>query len=57
MDVLVLFMVCLGGVWGFLTLVGYAATDKKCVSCKNLGPSEYMLEDKGKYWHYGCKEA
>lgn len=57
MDVFVYLLIGLGGVWGLLTLVGYAATDKKCVSCKNPGPSEYMLEENGKYWHYGCKEA
>lgn len=55
MDVFILLLSCVGGVWGLLTLLGFWFTDKKCVECKYYGPSEYMLQDvKGGYWHMGC---
>lgn len=55
MDVFILVLACVGGVWGLLTLLGLWFTDKRCVGCRYWGDENYMLRGKdGKYWHIGC---
>jgi hypothetical protein len=48
----------LGGIWGFLTLLGFFFTDAKCSACNMYGEKDYMIEIAPKdYRHYSCRFA
>ncbi len=48
----------LGGIWGFLTLLGFWLTDAKCSACNMYGEKDYMVEIAPKdYRHYSCRFA
>jgi hypothetical protein len=55
MTFIILFSI-IGGLWGFLTLVGYSFTDAKCSACNMYGEKTYMIEIAPKdYRHYSCR--
>jgi len=48
-------IIAIGGLWGALTLIGYAFSDAKCVNCGYYVPKEYMISvSYKKYKHIGC---
>lgn len=57
-NIFFIFFVVLLGLGGFLFSLGLWSDDKKCISCKRLGPSKYMSKDtRGRYWHYSCYQS